>query len=173
MPKQQNSNVYTALLCFNKRCGAIGKESKNSFFNSPYASLPDILAVIVPHLNECGLIITHQMTTSDEAYYMTTSVIHAQSETKIESSYRLMIKGKQDNHSWGSAITYAKRYAISALLNLTIGADMADDDGEAAMMQEKQPQQQQRQQPQQQQRQQRQQRQYQDPNDALWNNRRR
>lgn len=170
MPKQQNENVYTALLCFNKRCGAIGKESKNSFFNSPYASLPDILAVIVPHLNECGLIITHQMSTKEEnVYYMTTSVIHAQSETKIESSYRLMIKGKQDNHSWGSAITYAKRYAISALLNLTIGADMADDDGEAAMMREESQQQQQ----QQQQRQQRQHRQHQDPNDALWHSRRR
>ena len=116
--------IYTALYKFHKSVKTIHKGSINPFFGSKYATLADIQRSIGQPLQNAGLIIVHQLGEND---MMHSSVIHCESGEQIKSSYRLHIKGS-DSQAWGSAITYAKRYAIGALLNLCIDED---DDGNA------------------------------------------
>jgi hypothetical protein len=56
---------------------------------------------------------------------MSTVVLHAESGTDIRSTYNLHCSGDK-SQDWGSAITYAKRYALGCMLNLCIDKD---DDG--------------------------------------------
>jgi len=116
--------IYTALLQFHSNVRTINKGSINPFFGSKYAALADIQRAIAQPLQDCGLIIVHQLGENDT---MNSSIIHCESGEQIKSTYRLHIKGS-DSQAWGSAITYAKRYAIGALLNLCIDVD---DDGNA------------------------------------------
>lgn len=120
-----NQTIHTALFKFHTLIGTISKSSSNPFFKSKYASLPDILKAISQPLLECGLIIIHQLGENDT---MQTSIVHCKTGASITSTFKLHIKG-DDSQAWGSAITYAKRYAIGALLNLCIDKD---DDGNAS-----------------------------------------
>ena len=116
--------IYTALYKFHSSVRTIHKGSINPFFGSKYATLADIQKSIAQPLQDAGLIIVHQLGENDT---MHSSVIHCESGQQIQSTYKLHIKGS-DSQAWGSAITYAKRYAIGALLNLCIDED---DDGNA------------------------------------------
>ena len=121
----QDQTIYTALFKFHTIIGTIDKASTNPFFRSIYGSLPDIQKAISEPLLECGLIIVHQLGEDDT---MQTSIVHCKTGTSITSTFKLHIKG-DDSQAWGAAITYAKRYAIGALLNLCIDVD---DDGNAS-----------------------------------------
>ena len=122
MPTEQN--IYTALLRFHSILKPIQKSSVNPFFKSKYAGLPEIQKAIAEPLQQSGLIIVHQL---GENNTMQSSVVHADSGSSITSTFKLFMQ-KNDSQAWGSAITYAKRYAIGALLNLCIDED---DDGNA------------------------------------------
>lgn len=117
--------IYTALFTFHGLIETISMTSTNPFFKSRYASLTDIQKAIAAPLRDSGLVIIHQLGIDDT---MTTSLIHCATGESISSTFSLHIKG-DDSQAWGSAITYAKRYAIGALLNLCIDAD---DDGNAS-----------------------------------------
>jgi hypothetical protein len=118
-------NIYTALFRFHTIVGSIPMNSRNPYFSSRYASLSDVLKSIQHPLQQCNLLIVHQLLENDS---MTTSVVHAPTGGSISSTFKLHIKGS-DSQAWGSAITYAKRYAIGAMLNLCIDPD---DDGNAS-----------------------------------------
>jgi hypothetical protein len=117
--------ITTALIAFQKQIGKIKKDSKNPFFKSSYASLPNILDTVNPVLVECDLAIV-QMPTGDGQ--LKTILAHTSGEC-IESEFDMKIV-KSDPQALGSAITYARRYAIGAILNLNIDDD---DDANAAM----------------------------------------
>ena len=125
MTNNNNNTIYTALFHFHGLVETIEMTSSNPFFKSKYASLPDIQRAIAGPLRDTGLILVHQLGEHDT---MTTSIVHVSTGEKIESTFSLHIKG-DDSQAWGSAITYAKRYAIGALLNLCIDKD---DDGNAS-----------------------------------------
>ena len=52
------SNLSKALASFHSLVGKIGKDAKNPFFKSSYASLPHILTEIQEPLEKSGLVIT-------------------------------------------------------------------------------------------------------------------
>jgi hypothetical protein len=56
-------------------------------------------------------------------------LIHAESGEFISATYTLQVVRQNDPQAQGSAISYARRYAITSVLNLAI----SDDDAEAAM----------------------------------------
>jgi hypothetical protein len=55
-------------------------------------------------------------------------LIHAESGEFISATYTLQVVRQNDPQAQGSAISYARRYAITSVLNLAI----SDDDAEAA-----------------------------------------
>jgi len=119
-------NIAGALVQFQASVSKVGKESSNPFFKSKYASLANILDTIQKPLSESGLAITQF---PDECS-LTTLIVHAESGEWMESSYTMPVAKQNDPQAMGSAITYARRYALGSILNLNIDDD---DDGEKAM----------------------------------------
>lgn len=117
-------NIAAALVGFHKEVGKIAKDAKNPFFKSSYASLSGILDTINEPLNNNGLSIA-QFPEGENG--LTTRLMHTSGEW-IEATYQ-MKPAKDDPQGRGSAITYQRRYAIGAVLCLTIDDD---DDGNAA-----------------------------------------
>lgn len=113
-----------ALLEFHKKVGKIIKSDNNPFFKSKYASLATILDVITEPLTDCGLIIIQFPT---GLYQLTTRLQHTSGEY-MESTYEMQ-PVKHSPQDAGSVITYQRRYAIGAILNLNIDED---DDGNKA-----------------------------------------
>ena len=125
MNKSNNlQELAKAMILFSVKVESIKKDAKNPFFKSSYASLSNILDSIKEPLIESGLSIM-QFPTGD--YGLTTLLIHESGEY-IKSEYS-MKPSKDDPQGRGSAITYARRYALASILCLNIDED---DDGNAA-----------------------------------------
>jgi hypothetical protein len=105
--------------------GKISKDAKNPFFKSNYASLPHIITEISEPMEKAGLVIA-QFPDGDG---LTTMLIHADSGEYLSATYTLQVVRQNDPQAQGSALSYARRYGLTSVLNLAI----LDDDGEAAM----------------------------------------
>jgi hypothetical protein len=101
----------------------IKKTSKG--YNYNYADLSEIMTSIQPILIENGLALVHQSSAS----HLTTTLFHTSGQW-MSTEFQLIINEKANGNATqarGSAITYAKRYNITSLLNLS-----ADEDDDAA-----------------------------------------
>jgi hypothetical protein len=95
-------------------------------YSYDYADLGDVLdAVEVPLLNH-GLAISQDVTTMDGRAAVTTWLLHESGECLGFGP--LALSAGQTPQAYGSAVTYARRYAILAALGLA----PEDDDGQAA-----------------------------------------
>lgn len=117
-------NIAEALLGFHKAVGIIYKENTNPFFKSKYADLATILHAIHTPLINNGLTI---LQFPEGEHGLTTRLLHSSGEW-MEATY-YMHPTKNSPQDAGSAITYQRRYAIGAILNLNIDED---DDGNQA-----------------------------------------
>lgn len=117
--------IAKALITFHVKVDKISKDAKNPFFKSSYASLSNILDAINDPLNESGLSFC-QFPSGEHG--LTTILMHESGEY-ISSEY-FMRPTKDDPQGLGSAITYQRRYALSAILGLNIDDD--DDGNEAS-----------------------------------------
>jgi len=105
----------------------VAKNAINPHFRNRYASLDAILDDVRPILAKHGLGISQEPLFEDGKAGVVTRIIHESGETR-ESTLLLPLKD-QSPQGVGSALTYAKRYAISSVL--MIAAD-DDEDGEIA-----------------------------------------
>ena len=119
-------HVMTALGLFQSKAVKIRKDSTNPHFKSKYASLSVILDEIQPMLTECKLVFTQ---VPEESTHLITLLVHPESGEFIESRYELK-SAQSTPQGIGSAITYARRYSLTALLGLNIDDD--DDGNEAS-----------------------------------------
>lgn len=115
--------ITAALVAFHKEMPTIKKNSVNPFFKSSYASLPDILDAIDPLLVKHGLAVVQVPT---DRHQLKTILLHTSGES-IEGTYEMTPKDESPQ-GIGSTITYARRYALAAMLSLNIDED---DDGNA------------------------------------------
>lgn len=92
-----------------------------------YATLDNILAMARKPLSENGLCVVQTVTGHKGELYLETTLMHASGQW-IRTMLPISVEGG-GNQALGGAITYAKRYAITAMLG--IAAD-EDDDGNAA-----------------------------------------
>lgn len=127
-------SIGAALGVFHTKVAKIAKTDSNPFFKSKYAGLPSILEAIQKPLEESNLVFTQH----PDGGNLTTMLIHTESGEYFRSSYS-MNPVKTDPQSIGSAITYARRYALGAILGLNIDED--DDGNKASQPQSKQQQQ--------------------------------
>jgi len=125
----ENKNLLKALANFQSKIKPIKKDANNPFFKSTYASLDHIQEHIKPTLIECGLVVIQRNVFNDQLF-VETKILEVESG-EWESSIFPVVVTKNDAQSYGSAVSYAKRYSLSGLLNLTI-QDL-DDDGNKAV----------------------------------------
>src|SRR5688572_23512024 len=129
------SALYAALNKFQADCKPIPKDATNPHFSHKFASLDAIVDHVRPLLAKHGLTwSTFPSRDPDGAPTLRYVLGHFSGET-LEGVMPLLLT-KQDPQGQGSAITYARRYALSAVLNLV--AD-EDDDGHRASKRSQEP----------------------------------
>ena len=104
----------------------VEKSAANPFFKSKYADLASIIESVAPILSKYGLSLVQGIEFDGEHDLLTSRLMHSSGEW-MESTMRLFLKAG-DPQSQGSAVSYARRYQIQALLNLRA----VDDDGNHA-----------------------------------------
>jgi hypothetical protein len=119
--------IYTALIQAQSEFRIAIKDVKNPFFKSLYADLESIVNAVQPALTKNGLGFIQPISLVDGLMVITTTIIHTSGQS-ISSIYPID-PVKKDPQGYGSAITYARRYALSAMLGVVTGDD---DDGNAA-----------------------------------------
>lgn len=101
------------------------KSDKGSY-SYKYADLADVIECFRGPLSKNGLAVAQTMTPVDGHLVMTTKLLHSSGEW-LASDYPIAAYNRPQEQ--GSAITYARRYAVTALLGI---AAEDDDDGQAA-----------------------------------------
>lgn len=130
MQMSENINeLATALAKAQGEMKNAGKNSDNPFFKSKYADLAEILNAVREPLSKYGLSISQLydgMGAPDKTITVTTLLMHSSGQY-IGNTANYPV-AKADIQGVGSAITYARRYSLAAILGLS----QEDDDGNAA-----------------------------------------
>ncbi len=129
---QQSENLNELAMALAKAQGEISpaiKDSANPFFKSKYADLNSIWSSAREPLSKNGLAII-QTTEKDNGGQLNliTTLVH--SSGQWVKSYMPVIQAKTDIQSLGSALTYCRRYSLSAICGISTDED---DDGEKSM----------------------------------------
>ncbi len=128
------ASLAAALVASQKSIKAIAKDSVNPHFKNRYASLDAMVESVRPTLASHGLAVvqgaTSPITDTDGAlcgFAVETMLVHQSGEWLLNSA--IMPLTKIDAQGAGGAMTYGRRYGLSALLSL---ATDDDDDGQSA-----------------------------------------
>lgn len=103
------------------------KSANNPHFKSKYADLGAVIDAIKPALIKHGLFFTQRPQPSDGGVTVETVIGHASGEEMSLGSL-FVPANKNDAQAFGSALTYARRYALVT----AFGVPVEDDDGNAA-----------------------------------------
>lgn len=107
---------------------AATKSATNPHFKSKYADLSSIIEAVKPPLIRHGLFFTQRPQPSEDGVIVETVLHHANGEIlSLGSLY--VPANKKDAQGFGSAMTYARRYALQT----AFGVPTEDDDGNAAV----------------------------------------
>ena len=107
--------------------GAV-KDSANPFFKSKYADLASVVEAIRSAFAANGLSYIQSVEPSDkDEVRVETTILHSSGEW-IGCGVLALPVSKADAQGYGSALTYARRYSLSA----AVGVAPEDDDGNAA-----------------------------------------
>lgn len=115
-----------AFIAAQKATEAVKKASTNPAFKSRYADLAVVVEAVIPALNESGIAVIQSPSFDGDLVSVTTVLLH-ESGSSVTGTLS-MRPTKMDPQGVGSAITYARRYALLAMA----GAAPEDDDGQAA-----------------------------------------
>jgi hypothetical protein len=110
------------------------KDAKNPHFKTKYADLPAVIAAIKPSLIKHGLAFTQPCQPSEDGVTVRTILHHTSGDT-LDLGSLFVPANKRDAQGFGSALTYARRYALVS----AFGVPTEDDDGNAASSSMKQP----------------------------------
>lgn len=127
---EEPATLFRALLAFQAEAPTIQKDALNPHFKNKYVSLDKLMENVLPILSKHGLVWITQPGRYEEglAPCLEYRLVHADSGEELLGSMPLMLT-KQDPQGQGSAITYARRYSLMAVLGLVANDD---DDANAA-----------------------------------------
>lgn len=117
-----------AFLAMQAELPVIPKNAENPHFKSKFADLATIVEHTRPILFKHGFTVVQAPSISEDGQPTLKTEVRWIGGGSIQSEM-LLCAAKQDPQAQGSAITYARRYAISAILGLVTEED---DDGNAA-----------------------------------------
>lgn len=124
-------NLYAAIHKAQAKFETVRKNGKNPHYNSKYATLDEVWETVQRAINDAGLIVFCTIESlEDGKKQLTTHVAEVKSGEEIACAFPIMAANTSPQ-AIGSAMTYARRYTLTALLEIVTG-DGADDDGEAA-----------------------------------------
>jgi len=128
------TTIATALLAAQKALPAIHKDSKAEVptkaggkFSYTYLSLQGLLEKVLPVLNANGLALAQMPAFNEQGRQILRTTLYHESGEFIQGDSPLIVSGNETPQAWGGAVTYARRYALTALLGIA-----ADEDDDAA-----------------------------------------
>jgi hypothetical protein len=125
-----STSLASALLAFQADPPVVVKDRSNDHFHAKYVSLGSLMDAALPKLNEHGLAwVTLPGSDVNGEPTLAYRLLHAQTGEVLEGTMPLLVS-KRDPQGMGSALTYARRQSLMAVLGLV--ADDDDDDGNAA-----------------------------------------
>lgn len=120
--------LTAALVAAQKEFAPIAKSATNPHFRNKFVPLSELIQTVLPTLNKHGLALSqHPVTGEDGSTGLCTFLLHVSGE-EMHTTMPLLLP-KNDPQGQGSAITYARRYALMAILGV-VGDE--DDDAEKA-----------------------------------------
>lgn len=119
-------NLAAAMAAAQSEMGAAIKGASNPFFKSKYADLGSVIQAVKTPFAAHGLSYVQFPVSGESSVGVTTRLMHSSGEW-LEQDYFIPL-GKMDAQAAGSAITYARRYALQSIA----GIPAEDDDGNAA-----------------------------------------
>jgi hypothetical protein len=122
------NELATALCKAQAAMGGAVKDSANPFFKSSYADLTSVIKAIKQPFADNDLSYTQFPVSDENGIGVVTRLMHNNGQW-MELGYTLPIV-KRDPQAAGSAITYARRYALQSMA----GIPTADDDAESAVI---------------------------------------
>lgn len=128
---ETKKTIYAKLSEFRAKVGKVAKDGSNPAFRSKYATLPGILDAIEVPLAECGLTFVQTLNATEDGSVSLTTGIHALESNGSGSLFCTSVMRPADSkpQTYGSCITYARRYGLVTVLGLNVDDD---DDGNAA-----------------------------------------
>ena len=129
----KTKTIHGALLKLQGKVMDAKKSGDNPHFGSSYATLKDMWDACRKHLNDLGLVVTQYPAIENGEYVLMTELSHVPSGESVTG--KLPIVGADNMQKLGSAITYARRYALATM----VGIIPEDDDGTAAVGSTSQP----------------------------------
>lgn len=120
-------NIASALAKFQAEVINPKNTQNNPFYNSKYAPLQDVLNLVRPLLSKYGLSVIQHPSGDGVNISISTMLLHESGEW-IEFEPLVLKADKATPQGAGSAITYGRRYALSAVLGI---ASEDDDDANA------------------------------------------
>ena len=105
------------------------KDAKNPFFKSEYVPLENVAEAITESATKHGLAFSQYATTTETGNVSVGTIVFHESGEYIEFPPLILKPENTKPQSIGSAITYAKRYSLSAVFGITSDKD---DDGSKA-----------------------------------------
>lgn len=124
----KNGSVAKAFVAAQKEFSPALKSSTNPHFKSRYADLAACVEAVIDALNNHGIALTQVSHECEGGVMVETVFLHESGET-MSGGKLYLPASKQDAQGYGSALTYARRYALMA----ACGIAPEDDDGNAAV----------------------------------------
>lgn len=121
------NELASALAKAQSEIGSVKKDAANPYFRSVYSTLANVWETVKPALTKQGLSIVQMPGSDERGYYVQTQLMHGSGQWIRSTTY--MKPAKEDPQGIGSLISYARRYALQAM----VMACPDDDDGEMAM----------------------------------------
>lgn len=134
-----HKNVYSALAAAQSelrnpekskdgKVSGVSKTGAKYEYSYKYADIGDVLETALPVLSAHGLSVSQPTIIRDGAIVLCTRLTHGESDTSLESEYPVCAINV-NHQAMGSAMTYARRYALTSLIGI---AAVDDTDGEGA-----------------------------------------
>ena len=129
---QDTRELAKALINVQRDMAPATKDATNPFCKNKYATLNSVMEACRPALLKHGIWLTQlplpaPLESAQDHIALLTKLTHAETG-QWQSSMTVVPLPKADPQGMGSAITYARRYALTAMLGIVT----EDDDGEAA-----------------------------------------
>lgn len=121
-----------ALTAFQAKCPPIKKNreakivGQRTSYSYNFASYDDVMAQIGGLLTECGIALSFSTTNQDKGIRVTLKIRHGTHVDECTLDVPIPAMNVNDTQRYGAALSYAKRYALCAALNIVVTNEDSD-----------------------------------------------
>jgi len=119
---EQNELVCKAVVAALAEIGNSKKTTENPFFKKKYAPLSEVISNSRGTLSKHGLVAVQDLSSDEKGITVKTMIVHESGQWIEQSGLTLPIE-KNTSQGVGIAVTYGRRYTLSAMLGISSEED--------------------------------------------------